>query len=177
MNKSRAGLLIVAMALLSNSLMAEPIVKGQVSSSLAQSSAVVAFDSGNVDTAAFASAPKQFFQAIVAKDYQTAWGLLSETTKANLVKTTAKEAKLDEAELRRLFDTNDPSIQKGFWSAFRESCKADVFVNFSYTYGRQVGGYHVVELRRPGSESDKPLELQVFDEGGPKFGMAESFKL
>lgn len=129
------------------------------------------------DTAAFASAPKQFFQAIVAKDYATAWGLLSEKTKLSLVATSAKEAKMSDAEMRKLFDTNDPAIQNGFWEAFRGSCKADVFVGFSYTYGRQDGNMHIVQLRRPGADTDKPLELQVYDEGGPKFGMAESFKL
>lgn len=130
-----------------------------------------------VETATFASAPKHFFQAIVAKDYATAWGLLSEKSKKSLVATSAKEAEISDDEMRKLFDSNDPAIQNGFWEAFRGSCKADVFIGFSYTYGRQLGAKHIVELRRPGADSDKPLELEVYDEGGPKFGMAESFKL
>jgi hypothetical protein len=173
MRMFRYSLALVAVAVgLANVGSAEPIVDSARPASPAYVRVAQA-----ADTAAFASAPKQFFQAIVAKDYATAWGLLSEKTKKSLVATSAKEAKMSDEEMRKLFDTNDPAIQNGFWSAFRGSCKADVFVGFSYTYGRQVGDKHIVELRRPGAGADKALELEVYDEGGPKFGMAESFKL
>ncbi len=174
MKKITIGLAILGFALVSTA-MAEPQSVGQLT--FGSRSSLIAFEDGEIDRGAIAKVPQQFFKAIVAKEYAVAWGLLTETTKTRLVQTSAKEAKMSEQEMRKLFDSNDTAIQQGFWTAFRGSCKAEVFVNFHYTYGRDAGTKHIVELRRPEAERDKPIELEVYDENGPKFGMAETFKL
>lgn len=128
-----------------------------------------------VNPEAAAQAPLKFYQAVNAKNYAAAWGLLTEASKSRLTILVAEDAKQTPAEIRNLFDSSDPRIQAGFWDSFRGSAKPELYVTFAYKYTGDKAGSHVIQASDPGSQNGKTLDLVVKDEGGYKFGLVETY--
>jgi hypothetical protein len=130
-----------------------------------------------IDANAVAQTPARFYWAVQVKDYAQAWSLLTEATKARLAAVVAEEAKMPTPDVRALFEKSDPSVCQGFWESFRTGTRAELFVGLTYTYAGDMEGAHIVEVTDPGSTQNKPLQMIVKDEGGYKYGLAETFNL
>lgn len=72
---------------------------------------------------------RAFFTAVSNSHYDAAWALFSKHTQDGIVSSVADDEKMDPAEVRRLFETNDQSIQDGFWDSFHKSSSAETFVS------------------------------------------------
>lgn len=67
-------------------------------------------------------APLRFFQALEAMDFAEAWQSLTAHSQAQFVETviaTEKDPKLTPVIVRQLFESNDKTLQMGFWASFR----------------------------------------------------------
>ena len=127
-----------------------------------------------VNAEAAASAPQQFYQAVNVKDYGTAWNLLTSASKARITSMVAADAKLPEEQVRQLFDTNDASVQGGFWDSLRGGADTEVYAGLKYVYAGEKNGALIVNASDPAG-GDKSLEMIVKDEGGYKFGLIETY--
>lgn len=117
-----------------------------------------------------AGAVKGFFGAVAAQEYPKAWALLSSTSKNTICEMIAKDEKMQAADVRTLFETNDPSIRKGFWESFRQSSKSDVLAASSFTTGAVNGERADVTM-----QGNSAVFLTFREKGQWKFGLMETF--
>jgi hypothetical protein len=125
-----------------------------------------------VDAQAAAETPRKFFQAVNAKDYGGAWNLLTEDSKSRITTMVADDAKLPATDIRQMFDANDARLQAGFWDSLRGGGLVQQSLALQYQYTGEKDGALIVSAAAPSG----PVEMIVKDEGGYKFGLAETYK-
>lgn len=126
-----------------------------------------AFAQGSPDAAA-----KGFFSSVATKNYSNAWHLMSEQSQNWLINIIAKQAKVEPAQVKVLFDSNDPSLQDGFWEEFRKSSKSEDLV--------KLGTFETVEATETDARVNMTINgsvktLLMKNEGGWKLGYQETF--
>lgn len=132
--------------------------------------------SQEVDQQAIIDTPKRFYQAVNARDYPSAWSLLTETSKSRLSAAIAQDAKLEATAVRAMFEGNAPELRDGFWESLRAQSHPELLVQATYTFvGPQDGGF-VVRLSGPNSKPEEALDMLVKDENGYRFGLTETMK-
>lgn len=117
-----------------------------------------------------ASAVKGFFHAVAQKQYGAAWKLLSESSKATICQSIARDEKMDAGEVRRLFESNDVSIQNGFWESFRVNSKCEVLAGSVFQSGAVDGNRADVTVRGASA-----VFRAVREQGSWRFGLMETF--
>jgi hypothetical protein len=90
-----------------------------------------------------AGAVSGFVDAVMNKDYGTAWDLLSQPSKDYLIKAVADQSHLDPSDVASLFNATDPSVVRGFWTSFRNS--------FAPTGAQLTNGHFVHEVSNDGT--------------------------
>ena len=111
----------------------------------------------------------QFFQSVASKDYGTSWALLSKKTQDDLVSLMSAQLKVDPDTVREAFRTNDPKAQSLFWEDFRTSSHADRYAILKFEDTARNGKTASVKVQ------GVPVVFQMFDQGGWKFGLEETF--
>ncbi len=125
------------------------------------------------DTGAIAAC-HQFFVDVDHQAYGAAWKLLTARSQDTLIKAVADSEHMDSGKVRALFVNNDPAIQKGFWTSFRGSAKADLYVAATMKTLSDDG--HQAKLGVYVNGQEAKAKLLAYKEGSTwKFGMAETF--
>jgi len=135
---------------------------------LSVSAPVFAADSATV------VALRTFFTNVTNKDYAAAWAGFTRRSQDGIVNSVADSEHMAAADVRKLFDTNDQSIQAGFWDSFRNSSQSATFVEVAMAPGGTLNGSDdsVVMTLANGNT----VSLQMFREGGVwKVGWMETF--
>jgi len=117
---------------------------------------------------------RAFFTAVTQKDYATAWATLSRKSQEGIVDSVADGEHMASPDVRKLFDTNDPSIDAGFWESFRQSSQAETFLQVAMAPGGARNGSDdsVVITMANGNT----VALQMYQEGSAwKVGWMETF--
>src|SRR5579859_2354317 len=86
------------------------------------------------------AALRSFFTDVTKSDYADAWAAFTSRSKQGIVNSVADSEHLDPTKVRKLFDTNDPSIQAGFWENFKNSSQSGKFVEFAMATGGPLKG-------------------------------------
>ncbi len=118
-----------------------------------------------------AHAVKAFFQAVSARDYGQAWGLLSSASQNRIVTMVARDEEMSTEAVRRLFETRDPSICAGFWDPFRTSSHSEVLAGRTFTSGQVAGNRGSVRMEGNNEQNF----VTVLEEGSWRFGLMETF--
>jgi len=120
------------------------------------------------------AALRSFFTDVTKSDYADAWAAFTSRSKQGIVNSVADSEHLDPTKVRKLFDTNDPSIQAGFWENFKNSSQSGKFVEFAMAAGGPLkGSDDSVVITLPNGNT---VALQMFHEGkGWKVGWMETF--
>lgn len=120
-------------------------------------------------------APDLFFDAMYKMDYVQAWQVLSASSQEailRLVLDTEKQADLNSAGVRKLFESGDRAVQRGFWTQLRQSMDIEAWNQQKFT-----------DLK-PGEKADEsfvhvmPADIYVYvkqENQNWKFGFRESF--
>jgi hypothetical protein len=114
-------------------------------------------------------AAHQFFQAVTDGQFPQAWSLLTRKTQDALVQALADKTHLAPAIVREAFRNNSSDDVRAFWGAFRVSAKAPQFA--AIQFGKADVDGKMARVLIPGTK----VNLLMFDEGGWKFGLQESF--
>jgi len=117
-----------------------------------------------------ARAVKGFFQAVVNGDYARSWNLLSSHSQARIVAAVARDEGLDPQQVRRLFESNAPAVQNGFWANFRSSSRSEVLAFKTFTTLNQEGNRAAVGLAGQDGSFVAVRETGVW-----RFGLFETF--
>ncbi|PKL76404.1 MAG: hypothetical protein CVV27_10445 [Candidatus Melainabacteria bacterium HGW-Melainabacteria-1] len=120
-------------------------------------------------------APDLFFDSVYRMDYVQAWQILSGASQERILKLvleTEKDPRLQPAALRKLFESGDRAVQRGFWTQLRQSMDIEAWNQQNFTEVRAGG--------KPGESFVRvmPADIYVFvrqENQGWKFGFAESF--
>ncbi|MGV3524849.1 MAG: hypothetical protein ACO1RX_11515 [Candidatus Sericytochromatia bacterium] len=121
-------------------------------------------------TAAAATVPLRFFQAVQQRDCVQIWNLLSQRSQRMIVELLAQGWKAHSREqLRAQFASGD-AVARTYWASFAEAQQLDKWLQQSY---RQLGnGSREVVVKA----SPSGVSLLVYQEAGQwKFGYIESF--
>ncbi|CAN0275929.1 unnamed protein product [Phaeothamnion confervicola] len=118
------------------------------------------------------AAAKGFFSAVATKSYANAWHLMSAQSQNWLIGIIAKQAQVEPAQIKVLFDVNDPKLQDGFWEEFRKSSKSEDLV--------KLGTFETVEATETDAKVNMTINgstktLLMKNEGGWKLGYQETF--
>ena len=118
------------------------------------------------------AAAKDFFSSVAEKSYANAWHLMSSQSQNWLVGLIAEQAKVAPAQVKALFDSNDPSLQDGFWEEFRKSSKSEDLV--------KLGQFQTVEATGTDAKVSMTINgsvktLLMKKEDGWKLGYQETF--
>ena len=113
-----------------------------------------------------------FFVAVAAKDYASAWSGFSAKTKNLVAQSIAEDHKMTADEVRKLLDSNDDSVQRGFWESFRNSVKPEVYVQLAMSPATAAGADGAVKVKAPSKE----LTFLMYKEAsGWKVGWMETW--
>jgi hypothetical protein len=113
-----------------------------------------------------------FFVAVAAKDYAPAWSAFSAKTQGWVAQSIAGSANMTAAEVRKLLDSNDDRVQRGFWDSFRESSKPELFTQLAMSPAAAAGADGAVKLTVNGQQM---TFLMYQEAGGWKLGWMETF--
>ena len=117
---------------------------------------------------------RTFFTEVTNGDYAAAWAAFTRRSQDGIVQSVAGSEHMTSADVRKLFDTNDPSIRAGFWDSFRNSSQSATFVEAAMAPGRSLNGSgdSVVMTLTNGNTAT----LQMYREGKVwKVGWMETF--
>lgn len=117
-----------------------------------------------------AGAVQGFFGSVASGDYKQAWRALSSTSQNSIINQVAQSDGMSPSQVRQLFDSNSPSIQKGFWTSFRTSSGASKLAKQKYIVQVVKGSRAAIGLEG----TTKALFLAVQEGGIWKFGLTES---
>jgi hypothetical protein len=121
-----------------------------------------------------AEAPVRFFKALEAMDFAEAWQSLTAQSQAQMVETviaTEKDPKLTPVLVRQLFESNDKTLQMGFWASFRYHLGVADWLKQKFELEKSISSEESQVKAMPSK-----LILVVRNEKGDwKFGFAESF--
>ena len=113
-----------------------------------------------------------FFVAVAAKDYASAWSAFSANTKNLLAQSIAEENKMTVDEVRKLLDSNDDRVQRGFWDSFRTAAKPEVFTQLAMSPAAAAGADGAVKMKTSGKE----ITILMYKEAAKwKVGWMETF--
>ena len=123
-----------------------------------------------------AEAADLFFDAVYKMDYAQAWQVLSRESQERILKLvieTEKDPKLSLAGLRKLFETGDRAVQRGFWTQLRQSM--DIEAWNKQTFGEPRAG------EKPDESFVRVMPADIFlfvrqENQNWKFGYVESFE-
>lgn len=116
---------------------------------------------------------RAFFASVAAKDYAPAWSAFTSKTQNWVAQSIADSANMPVAEVRKLLDTNDDRVQRGFWDSFRDSSKPEAFLQTAMTLGTAPGGDAAVKVS---GANVKDMAILMYKEaGGWKVGWMETF--
>ncbi|MGE0495179.1 MAG: hypothetical protein AB7S38_38595 [Vulcanimicrobiota bacterium] len=120
-------------------------------------------------------AVQAFWAAVSSKNYAGSWSLLSKHSQDTIITRVAKDEKMDVTKVRKMFESNSPQTQRGFWDSFRTSSKADVFAQGKF---KTVSSNNKsAQVTMDGVDPSK-LTFKVFREGQTwKVGLIETFPL
>lgn len=121
-------------------------------------------------------APGLFFEAVYKMDYVQAWKILTQESQERILKlilSTDKDPKLQTTDLRKLFETADRAVQRGFWTQLRQSMDIETWHKQSFGSPRPAdkAGESFVYV--------SPADIYIFvrqENQGWKFGFVESFE-
>lgn len=117
---------------------------------------------------------RAFFTSVSQKDYAIAWATLSRKSQEGIVNSVADGEHMAAPDVRKLFDTNDPSIDAGFWESFRQSSQSETFLQVAMVPGGSSNGSDgsaVITLANGGT-----VTMQMYREAGSwKVGWMETF--
>lgn len=120
-------------------------------------------------------APDLFFESVYKMDYVQAWQVLSRESQERIIKLvleTEKDPQLEPATLRKLFESGDRAVQRGFWTQLRQTMDIETWNKQSFnevTTGDKADGNFVRVM---------PADILVVvkqENQNWKFGFAESF--
>jgi hypothetical protein len=114
-----------------------------------------------------------FFAAVAARDYATAWAAFSAKTQNWVAQGIAESAQMTVGEVRKLLDSNDERVQRGFWESFRESSKPEVLTQLGMTPATAPGADGAVRVT--GANVKEMVILMYKEAGGWKVGWMETF--
>ncbi|MGE5624287.1 MAG: hypothetical protein ACM3ZT_01940 [Bacillota bacterium] len=125
-------------------------------------------DTGEVD------ALRGFFNAVSSKNYAAAWSAFTRHTQDLVVQNVADSEKMSVQDVRKLFDTNDESIQAGFWESFRQSSQSPVIAGLPMSAaGKQLDADGSVSISF--TNGNQVTVLMYQEGGGWKVGWMETF--
>jgi hypothetical protein len=110
----------------------------------------------------------KFFQAVNSKDYGVAWKILTKKSQNSIVQAVASASKLKPAKVKVLFEKDEKTVQNGFWDSFRLSSKADQVAGATFKTASK-------DAKTARVTFSAKLPILMFNEGGWKFGLFESF--
>lgn len=129
-----------------------------------------------------------FFKSFMHNQCHLSWALFSDHSQKEFLKwalndiyeknpEAAKAAKLSEAEVKLLFEKNDPSMMKSFWKRFFYSSGANDFFRFGYYETIEDNGKQAtvkVTFKYPDGRSASTQVKALRQKGGWRFAYLES---
>lgn len=131
---------------------------------------------------------RSFFQTLIQSQCHVCWSMFTHKTQQEFLKWTlsdiytrnreaAEKARLGPAEIKIMFECNDPGLMRSFWRRFLQKSEAQMFLNFAYFETLEIAGkIATVEARLvyPNGHTDR-VHIKMFSEGGSwKMGYLES---
>ncbi|PIQ25492.1 hypothetical protein COW36_20825 [bacterium (Candidatus Blackallbacteria) CG17_big_fil_post_rev_8_21_14_2_50_48_46] len=121
-----------------------------------------------------AEAPVRFFKALEAMDFAEAWQSLTLQSQQEIIEkiiATEKNPKLTPVLVRQLFDSNDKTLQLGFWASFRHHIGFNDWLKQKFELEKTISGTEARIKTLPAK-----ISLVVRNESGEwKFGFTETF--
>lgn len=128
-------------------------------------------------------APDLFFEAVYKMDYVQAWQVLSRDSQERIIKLvleTEKDPRLQTAALRKLFETGDRAVQRGFWTQLRLSMDIETWNKQTFT--ELTNEQNQTNQNNPNNQGRlvrvMPADITVIvkqENQNWKFGFTESF--
>lgn len=119
-------------------------------------------------------APLRFFKALEAMDFAEAWQSLTAQSQAQFVETviaTEKDPKLTPVIVRQLFESNDKTLQMGFWASFRYHLGLSDWLKQRFELDKTLSS----EESRVKALPSRVMLVVKNEKGDWKFGFTETF--
>lgn len=119
-------------------------------------------------------APTRFFKALEAMDFAEAWDSLTAQSQAQIIETvisTEKDPKLTPVIVRQLFESNDKTLQMGFWASFRYHLGVSDWLKQKFELDKTLSS----DESRVKALPSRLILVVKNEKGDWKFGFTETF--